>query len=109
MVYIGESDNVFNRLLQHAKDEKKDFWRLAAVVTSKDENLTKSHSRYLESRLISLTLSAKRATLLNTNSPPLPPLPEADIADMEYFPEPSPLGFACPGLQVCRTSRPEPD
>jgi hypothetical protein len=84
-VYIGESDNVLSRLALHDKDESKDFWTRTVIVTSKDENLTKSHARYLESRVIQMAQAAGRAKLTNSTAPPVPPLPEADIADMEYF------------------------
>lgn len=60
-VYVGESDNVFERLKNHQKDVTKDFWTQTVLVISKDENLTKSHVRYLESRLIELISKAKRA------------------------------------------------
>lgn len=49
-VYIGESENVWERLKNH--DTSKDFWSEVIVFTSKDENLTKSHVKYLESKLI---------------------------------------------------------
>ncbi len=84
-VYVGEGDNVFTRLASHDKDESKDFWVRCAVVISKDQNITKSHGRYLESRLIGLAHDASRARVHNGTAPPLPPLPESDIADMEYF------------------------
>ncbi len=87
-VYIGETDNVINRLLQHDKDENKDFWVRTVLITSKDANLTKAHVRYLENRLICLIREAAVATLenntLGTNLQ-LNSLPESDIADMEYF------------------------
>jgi hypothetical protein len=38
------------RLEQHAKQE--DFWTHAAVFTSKDQNLTKAHVKYLGARLV---------------------------------------------------------
>jgi len=84
-VYLGESDNVLSRLALHEKDESKDFWTRTIIVTSKDENLTKSHVRFLESRLIQMANAAGRAKLTNGTNPPPPPLPEADVADMEYF------------------------
>ena len=40
------------------------------VITSKDTNLTKSHGRYLESRLISLATQAGRVTLENGTARP---------------------------------------
>lgn len=83
--YIGEADVVANRLRAHAKDDSKAFWNQAVVVTSKDTNLTKSHVRYLESRLIELATKAGRVTLENSTNPPQPNLPEADVSDMEFF------------------------
>lgn len=84
-VYVGEGDNVLARLVKHDADAAKDFWTRTVVVTSKDENLTKSHVRYLESRLVQIIVSAGRATLVNGTAPPPPPLPEPDVADMEFF------------------------
>ncbi|WP_417430962.1 GIY-YIG nuclease family protein [Kiloniella sp.] len=87
-VYIGESDNVGKRLAQHNRSEDqggKDFWEKACLITSKDQNLTKAHARYLESRLISITQEAGRVSVINNNAPEYGYLPEADIADMEFF------------------------
>ncbi|MBC9956446.1 GIY-YIG nuclease family protein [Yimella sp. cx-51] len=81
--YVGEADVVAARLRSHAKD--KPFWNQVVVITSKDTNLTKSHGRYLESRLIELATQAGRVTLENGTAPPTPRLPEADASDMEYF------------------------
>jgi len=81
--YIGEADVVADRLKYHQRD--KDFWDRVVVITSKDTNLTKSHGRYLESRLISLATKARRVTLENNTAPPVPALPEADASDMDYF------------------------
>lgn len=86
IVYIGESDNVGKRLIQHNKDESKDFWEKACIITSKDQNLTKAHARYLESRLIAISQNMARAKVHNNTAPPGDAfLPEADQADMEYF------------------------
>lgn len=81
--YIGEADVVASRLRAHQRD--KDFWDRVAVITSKDTNLTKSHGRYLESRLIAMADEAGRVTLENGTAPPLPAMPEADASDMDYF------------------------
>jgi hypothetical protein len=35
-------------------------WERTVVIVSKDENLTKSHVRYLESRLIKMAQDARR-------------------------------------------------
>jgi hypothetical protein len=81
--YIGEADVVADRLRHHHRD--KDFWDRVVVITSKDTNLTKSHGRYLESRLITLATQAGRVMLENGTAPPVPALPEADASDMDYF------------------------
>jgi hypothetical protein len=53
------------------------------LIVSKDENLTKAHGRYLESRIIAAIRSAGRAKLMNGTEPPFKGLPEPEIADME--------------------------
>lgn len=83
-IYIGEAENIKARLKQHLSDPNKDFKELIFFV-SKDELLTKTQIRYLESRLVQLALEAKTAQIDNGNSPSLPTLHEADISDMEYF------------------------
>lgn len=83
-IYIGEAENIKSRLKQHLSDPNKDFKELIFFV-SKDELLTKTQIRYLESRLVQLALAAKTAQIDNGNSPSLPTLHEADISDMEYF------------------------
>jgi predicted GIY-YIG superfamily endonuclease len=83
-IYIGEAENIKSRLKQHLSDPYKDFKELIFFV-SKDELLTKTQIRYLESRLVQLALEAKTAQIDNGNLPSLPTLHEADISDMEYF------------------------
>ena len=84
-VYIGESDIVSNRLRHHSRDGNKDFWERTCVVTSKDQNITKAHARYLESELISMANSTGSATVVNGTAPPRVALPEADESDMQFF------------------------
>lgn len=87
-VYIGETDDVAQRLKDHNRPEDKggkDFWEQVCVVTSKDGNLTKGHVKYLESRLIQIAAQAKRCNLANGTDPGYDNLPEADRSDMEYF------------------------
>jgi predicted GIY-YIG superfamily endonuclease len=83
-IYIGEAENIRARLKQHLSDPNKDFKELIFFI-SKDELLTKTQIKYLESRLIQIAIAAKSAQIENGNSPSLPTLHEADISDMEYF------------------------
>jgi len=90
-VYIGESDDVAQRLKQHNRPEAadgsggKDFWERVCLVTSKDQNLTKTHVKYLESRLIALAGKLGRCALVNGTAHAYGALPEADRADMAFF------------------------
>ncbi len=83
-IYIGEAENIGNRIKQHLADSNKDFFEIAFFI-SKDELLTKSQIKYLETRLISLAKEAKSSEIDNSATPSLPTLHEADISDMEYF------------------------
>ena len=103
--YIGESDDVGQRLKQHNRPESnggKDFWERAIILTSKDMNLTKAHARYLESRLITIAQAAERATVLNGTAPPTPNLPEADVSDMEYYVSQAQIVLPVLGVNVLR-------
>ncbi|OBY76127.1 MULTISPECIES: GIY-YIG nuclease family protein [Acinetobacter] len=87
-VYIGESDDVANRLKQHNRTEEaggKDFWEKVCLVTGKDQNITKTHIKYLESRLIEIARRNGQCQLMNGTSHDYSKLPESDTADMEYF------------------------
>lgn len=81
--YIGESESVIDRLISH--DKNKDFWNEVVIFSSKDENLTKSHIKFLESSLVALAKEADRYELDNGNTPPESSLPLADKAAMREF------------------------
>jgi hypothetical protein len=81
--YIGEAENLWNRLITH--DSSKDFWFTAIAFVSKDNNLTKAHVKYLESKCIEIASRVKRYNLENGAKSVLPTLSEADIAEMEEF------------------------
>ena len=81
VVYIGEAESVRDRVKNHLD---KDFWNNIVFFTSKDENLTKAHIRYLEGRLIEQAKQAGRADLKNNQSSGAR-LPESDREDMEIY------------------------
>jgi len=80
-VYIGEAESIRDRIKSHID---KDFWNHVVFFTSKDENLTKAHIRYLEGRLIEQAKQAARSTVKNGQSSGAR-LPESDREDMEIF------------------------
>jgi hypothetical protein len=80
-IYIGEAECIRDRLKAHLQ---KDFWNHVVFFVSKDENLTKSHIRYLEGKLIEQARDAGRAHLVNSQSSGAR-LPESDKADLETY------------------------
>jgi Domain of unknown function (DUF4357) len=81
LAYIGEAEIVRDRIRQH---RDKEFWVQMILFVSKDENLTKSHIRYLEGRLIEEANSIGRFKIQNGQNSGSR-LPESDREDMEVF------------------------
>lgn len=79
--YIGEAEVIRERLKQH---KTKEFWVAAIAFVSKDENLTKAHVRFLESRLLTEACEVGRFKLVQNQSAGAK-LPESDREDMEVF------------------------
>lgn len=106
-IYIGEAENVRKRIKQHLSDANKDFNEIIFFI-SKDELLTKTQIRYIESRMIQMAIDAKSAEIDNGNSPSLPTLHEADISDMEYFLEQMKLILPVMGFNFLISSTAKP-
>lgn len=89
--YIGESEGVGARLAHHNSNETgrdaKGFWTDTVVLISKDENLTKSHARYVEACLIRSISNNPRWSIPNTKRPSedAGKLPLQDRAAMDEF------------------------
>jgi len=81
MVYIGEAEELGKRLKQHLG---KEFWVQVITFSSKDENLTKAHIKYLEGKLIEVGQQTDRAIIANNQSSGAK-LPESDQAEMDVF------------------------
>lgn len=79
--YIGEAEVIRERLKQH---KSKEFWISAIVFVSKDDNLTKAHVRYIESKLLTEAAQVGRCTL-EQNQASGSKLPESDREDMDVF------------------------
>ena len=80
-VYIGEAECIRDRIKSHLA---KDFWNNVTFFTTKDENLTKAHIRYIEGRLIEIANLAERSVVVNSQGSGAK-LPESDREDMEVF------------------------
>ena len=85
IVYIGESENVYDRLKQHDGPNGKDFWTECIVFISKDNRLNKAHIKYLEHRCYLLAKEADRYEVDNPTIPADASLTEPEQAEMEEF------------------------
>lgn len=82
-VYIGEAEVLWKRLITH--ESSRDFWQIVIGFVSKDNNLTKAHIKYLESRCLEIAKSVSRCVLKNTTESALPNLSESDVSEMEEY------------------------
>lgn len=91
LAYIGESEGVGDRLAYWNSNrtgrDSKEFWTDTVALISKDENLTKSHARYVEACLIRAAGSNPRWSLPNSKLPAgdAGKLPLPDRAAMDEF------------------------
>lgn len=83
MLYIGEGDPVADRLKDHGVN--KEFWTETFVFTSKDDYLTKTQIKFLESMLIKFAREANRVELDNIQSSNEPTISEADRDETREF------------------------
>ena len=86
-VYIGEAENVKERLVQHLRDyqfeKEKYYWTTAAIFIGRD--LNKALIRYLENRFVDIAKTCKRYTVLTKNTYKNTVMKESQIAVMEEF------------------------
>jgi hypothetical protein len=107
-VYIGESENVGKRLVQHLSNPKLDDIILAFFFTSKDDNLTKGHITFLEQRLVKRAEEAGHYIVEYGREPSEKPLSKPEIATMEEFLENIYLVASALGFYVFDLPLPEP-
>lgn len=84
-IYIGETEDAIQRLGEHIKDDKKEFWNEAIIFISKDDQLNKAHIKYLESRFYEIAKEVDRYKIENTNQPKKSTISEAEVCEMEEF------------------------
>jgi hypothetical protein len=107
-VYIGESENVGKRLIQHLSNPKLDDIILALFFTSKDDNLTKGHITFLEQRLVKRAEEADHFIVKYVREPSEKLLSKPEIATMEEFLENIYLVAAALGFYVFELPLAEP-
>ena len=86
-VYIGESENVRDRLMQHLRDYQSDketyYWNTAIIFTGRD--LNKASIRYLENGLVEIAKNSGRYNVLTKNTYKNTVMKESQEAVMEEF------------------------
>lgn len=82
LAYIGESENVAQRITSHA--QTKDWWTSAVLITTGADTLNKAHARYLEHALLKIDKN-ELWELQNTLYPPKPSLSESAKCNMDTF------------------------
>lgn len=86
-VYIGEAENVIDRLNQHLRDFQSDkekyYWNTAVIFVGRD--LDKALIRYLENQFVRMARESKRYTVLTKNTYQNTVLKESKIAAMDEF------------------------
>jgi hypothetical protein len=83
LAYIGESENISDRIRSH--DANKDWWNRVVFISTSANALNKAHAKYLEARLVETARKVNRTALENGNTPPRSSLSEAGRANMEAF------------------------
>jgi hypothetical protein len=74
-VYIGEAENLFNRLKQH---DRGSDWDKALVFLSSKGNMNKAHYRFLEKHCYNIAKEIDRFKITNANNPSGASLSPAD-------------------------------
>lgn len=86
-VYIGEAENVKERLVQHLRDYQSEketyYWSSAVVFIVRD--LNKALIRYLENRFVEIARASKRYLVLTKNTYRNTVMKESQVAVMEEF------------------------
>ena len=83
LVYIGEAENIINRLKQHLG--QKDNWSEVIAFISKDSNLNKAHIKYLENCFYNIAKDCGRYSVDNSTVPTKSSVSEAEQAELEEF------------------------
>lgn len=86
-VYIGEAENVRDRLVQHIRDyqaeKEKYYWNTAVIFVGRD--LNKALIRYLENRFVEIARNCHRYQVLTKNTYRNTVMKESQIAMIEEF------------------------
>lgn len=75
VVYIGQAGSrkngkgLLNRIIEHSRDSRKDYWTEAILLTTVDDALGPTDISYLEHKLTVMAIEAGRYEVMNGNEP----------------------------------------
>ena len=106
VVYVGQAGNrkngegILNRLLEHKRNPKEDYWTEAVVFTTSNNSFGPTEISYLENRFCNLAVDAKRYEVKNGNDPSLGNITEEKESELEDFIEYAELMMGTLGHKV---------
>ena len=80
-VYIGEGENLYERLEDHLADDKE-FWIECIAYSRKDNSLNKAHVKYIENNLYKEAKKSARYEVDNSSVPTESSISEYEQAEM---------------------------
>lgn len=85
IIYVGEANNLMERLVTHLRDPDKSFCEVIVCFCSKDENLTVSHTKYLEGKIIDHLNSIHEYRMKNGKAGDTVSLPKMVMDEMDTY------------------------
>lgn len=91
VVYIGQAgarkngEGILNRLYEHKRDSKKDYWTEAIAFTTSNNSFGPTEISYLENRFVALGAEANRYKVKNGNDPTPGNVTEEKESELEEF------------------------
>lgn len=91
VVYVGQAgvrkngEGILNRLQEHRRNPKKDYWTEAIAFTTSNNSLGPTEISYLENRFYNLAVAANRYEVKNDNDPTQGNLTEEKECELEEF------------------------
>lgn len=91
VVYVGQAgvrkngEGILNRLLEHNRNPKKDYWTEAIAITTSNDSLGPTEISYLEHRFWQIALEANRYDVKNGCDPTIGNPSEEKQSELEDF------------------------
>ena len=90
VAYIGQSrvrkngEGILRRLYEHKRDESKDYWNEAVIMTTSNNSFGPTEISYLENRLCNIAIECDRVTIKNGNDPTIGNITEEKESELAY-------------------------